>query len=98
NLRMLGSKHHLLVTSYGVLLRDIKYFQEIQWDAIIPDEAHYVKNSGTATYKAACRLRGRVRICLTGTPMENHLGELKNIFDFLVPGYLGSDEYFRKNF
>jgi SNF2 family DNA or RNA helicase len=70
----------------------------IRWDAVILDEAHVVKNNQTATYKAACKLNSHLRLCLTGTPMENHLGELKNLFDFLVPGYLGSDEYFRKNF
>ncbi len=87
-----------LLTSYGVLLRDSKKLAEINWDCVILDEAHFVKNNDTATYKAACRIPARMRICLTGTPMENHLGELKNLFDFLVPGYLGSDKYFRKNF
>jgi superfamily II DNA or RNA helicase len=87
-----------LLTSYGVLLRDNKKLAETNWDCVILDEAHYVKNNNTATYKAACRIPARMRICLTGTPMENHLGELKNLFDFLVPGYLGSDKYFRKKF
>ena len=87
-----------LVTSYGVLLRDIRHLCAMEWDALILDEAHFVKNNGTATYQAACRVPSRIRICLSGTPMENHLGELKNLFDFLVPGYLGSDEYFRDTF
>ncbi len=90
--------HHTLLTSYGVVLRDVKQLTEVEWDAVILDEAHLVKNNDTATYQSVCRLRAKIRICLTGTPMENHLGELKNIFDFLVPGYLGSDEYFKKNF
>ncbi|MEZ4741167.1 MAG: DEAD/DEAH box helicase [Bdellovibrionota bacterium] len=88
----------VLITSYGVLLRDSKKLASIDWSVVILDEAHYVKNNSTATYKSACKLPARMRICLTGTPMENHLGELKNLFDFLVPGYLGSDKYFRKNF
>lgn len=87
-----------LITSYGILLRDIKKLCEVPWHAIILDEAHYVKNNNTATYRAACKLQSKIRLCLTGTPMENHLGELKNLFDFLVPGYLGSDDYFRKHF
>lgn len=94
----LAGERCTLVTSYGVMLRDIRHLGERVWDAIVLDEAHFVKNNDTATYQAACRLRSRIRVCLTGTPMENHLGELKNLFDFLVPGYLGSDEYFRKNF
>lgn len=88
----------LMITSYGVLLRDIKQLGEIEWETVILDEAHLVKNNDTSTYKAACRIKGRIRICLTGTPLENHLGELKNLFDFLLPGFLGSDEYFRKQF
>ena len=93
-----GNKSHTLLTSYGVLLRDIKELSQIKWNAIILDEAHFVKNNDTATYKAVCRLEGKIRVCLTGTPMENNLSELKNIFDFLVPGYLGSDDFFKKNF
>ena len=88
----------VLITSYGVVLRDIRHLSQIKWDAIILDEAHFVKNNSTATYKSVCRLNSRIRICLTGTPMENNLSELKNIFDFLVPGYLGSDDYFKKQF
>ena len=87
-----------IVTSYGVLLRDSKLLGEFPFEAIILDEAHFIKNNITATYKAVCQLESRFRVCLTGTPMENHLGELKNIFDFLMPGYLGSDEYFKKHF
>ena len=87
-----------VITSYGVLLRDIKSMSQMQWDAVILDEAHFVKNNATATYAAVCRLNANIRICLTGTPMENTLSELKNVFDFLVPGYLGSDDYFKKNF
>lgn len=86
------------ITSYGVLLRDINNLIDLEWSGIVLDEAHLIKNNNTATYKAACRLNARIRIALTGTPLENHLGELKNLFDFLVPGYLGSDQYFKKNF
>lgn len=89
---------HMLITSYGIMLRDSRHLGAAPWDCLILDEAHFVKNNDTATYQAVCKLPSKIRICLTGTPMENHLGELKNIFDFLVPGYLGSDEYFRKTF
>lgn len=90
--------HRTIVTSYGVLLRDNKMLSKQKWDVVVLDEAHFVKNAETATYHAACQLDADMRICLTGTPMENHLGELKNIFDFLLPGYLGSDDYFKRNF
>lgn len=98
NIPKLMETTSLMITSYGVLLRDIKQLSAIQWASVILDEAHFVKNQDTATYQAVCQLQGQIRLCLTGTPIENHLGEMKNLFDFLVPGYLGSDEYFRKNF
>ena len=98
NIKKLLEDHNLILTSYGVLLRDIRQISTIEWNALILDEAHFVKNQDTATYQAVCKVNAEIRLCLTGTPIENHLGELKNIFDFLVPGYLGSDEYFKKNF
>lgn len=94
----LGVDKHTLLTSYGVLLRDIHDLAKNEWDVVILDEAHFVKNSKTATHGAVAQLNAKVRICLTGTPIENNLFELKNIFDFLLPGYLGSDSYFRKEF
>lgn len=87
-----------IVTTYGVLLRDLALLERYNWQVVLLDEAHFVKNNKTATYRAACRLKGRLRLCLSGTPMENRLSELKNIFDFMVPGYLGTDREFNKNF
>ncbi len=92
----LGTANHTVLTSYGVVMRDVKALGDTEWDVVILDEAHFVKNNDTATYRAVCNLKSKSRFCLSGTPMENHLGELKAVFDFLVPGYLGSDEYFRK--
>ncbi len=97
-LKTVGQTHQSLITSYGILLRDIKMLSEIEWDAIILDEAHSIKNSTTATYAAVCKLRGKTRICMSGTPIENNLTELKSIFDFLLPGYFGSDDFFKRNF
>lgn len=98
NIRKMMEDHDLMITSYGVMLRDIQQLSHMHWDSVILDEAHFVKNQDTATYQAVCLLQADIRLCLTGTPIENHLGEMKNLFDFLVPGFLGSDEYFRKNF
>ncbi|MBI2603168.1 MAG: DEAD/DEAH box helicase family protein, partial [Deltaproteobacteria bacterium] len=92
------SEHGAIITSYGVLLRDIALLEHFQWQCVILDEAHFVKNNKSATYKAACRLNAKFRLGLSGTPMENRLDELKNIFDFIVPGYLGSDRYFLKKY
>ena len=90
--------HHVVITTYGILLRDIEILKTKTWYAIVLDEAHIVKNHKTASYRAACSLPSTVRLCLTGTPLENSLSELKNLFDFLVPGYLGSNKFFHKNF
>lgn len=98
NIKKMMEGHDLMITSYGVMLRDMQQMAAMHWDAVILDEAHFVKNQDTATYQAVCMLQADIRLCLTGTPIENHLGEMKNLFDFLVPGFLGSDEYFRKNF
>lgn len=95
-LRGLGSSFHTVLSSYGIVMRDIAQLGNVEWDVIILDEAHFVKNNDTATYRAVCNLKSKSRFCLSGTPMENHLGELKAVFDFLIPGYLGSDDYFKR--
>jgi superfamily II DNA or RNA helicase len=92
------SGHFIALTSYGILLRDIQALSQQPWSAVILDEAHLVKNQTTRTYQAACQLRSQLRLCLTGTPLENDLFELKTLFDFIVPGYLGPDTAFRKRY
>jgi SNF2 family DNA or RNA helicase len=92
----LGSQKHTVLSSYGIVMRDIAQLGAVDWDVVVLDEAHFVKNNDTATYRAVCNLKSKSRFCLSGTPMENHLGELKAVFDFLVPGYLGSDDFFKK--
>jgi SNF2 family DNA or RNA helicase len=89
---------HTLITSYGILLRDISILSKTNWECVILDEAHIIKNSGTSTYKAVCKLNANMRLCLTGTPIENELKELKTLYDFMIPGYLGSDDYFKRQF
>lgn len=91
------TEHLVLVTSYGILLRDFEFLLRCPTELVILDEAHLVKNQSTRTYRAAVRLGSRMRLCLTGTPLENDLMELKNLFDYIAPNYLGSDSEFRKN-
>ena len=95
---LMSADSRAIITSYGIIVRDIHILRNIAWDAIVLDEAHFAKNAATATYKAIGKLMGRFRLCMSGTPMENHLGELKNIFDFILPGFLGSTKYFRQSF
>ena len=81
--------HDLLLTTYGTLRRDAARLTEYEFDYVILDEAQAIKNASTASAKAARLLRGRYRLALSGTPVENHLGELWSLFEFLNPGFLG---------
>lgn len=88
----------LILTSYGLLARDIASLSEINWAGIVLDEAQQVKNPDTAVAKAARALKGDARIALTGTPVENHVGDLWAIMDFLNPGLLGTRQTFKQKF
>jgi superfamily II DNA or RNA helicase len=88
----------LVITSYGLLQSEIERFEAVQWRTVVLDEAQAIKNMATKRSQAVMQLEADFRIILTGTPMENHLGELWNLFRFIVPGLLGSQEEFRKRF
>jgi superfamily II DNA or RNA helicase len=85
----------LVLTTYGTLRRDALLFKDVTFDYVILDEAQTIKNSQTAGAKAARLLRSRHRLALSGTPVENHLGELWSLFEFLNPGMLGHASLFR---
>ena len=82
--------YDLVLTTYGTLRRDAARLAEHEFDYVILDEAQAIKNATTASAKAARVLRGRHRLALTGTPIENHLGEIWSLFEFLNPGFLGA--------
>ena len=84
----------VVLTSYPLLWRDAMALQRQPWHIVILDESQMVKNAGSRTATAARRLNARHRLSLTGTPMENHLGELWAQFHFLLPGYLGDARSF----
>ena len=88
-------EHDLVITTYGTLRRDAPQLTEHQFDYVILDEAQAVKNASTASAKAVRLLRGNHRLALSGTPIENHVGELWSLFDFLNPGLLGSSRAFK---
>ncbi len=81
--------YDVVVTTYGTLRRDIGYLATVDFDTVILDEAQAIKNPGSQTAKASRLLVARHRLALTGTPIENHLGELGSLFEFLNPGLLG---------
>ena len=88
----------VIVTSYDLMRRDIDLYTDCLFARMVLDEAQYVKNPRTQVSKCARLLRARIAFALTGTPIENHLGELWSIFDIVAPGLLGSHERFVKRF
>lgn len=91
-------KFDLLVTSYTLLQQEIERLSQVRWQSIVLDEAQAIKNAATKRSKAAMRLDARFRLITTGTPIENHLGELWNLFGFINPGLLGTYKQFNRRF
>jgi SNF2 family DNA or RNA helicase len=89
--------YDLILTTFGTLRRDAIQFQDFEFDYVILDEAQAIKNAKTESAKAARLLKGKHRLALSGTPVENHLGELWSLFEFLNPGMLGSASVFQRS-
>jgi uncharacterized small protein (DUF1192 family) len=90
--------HDLVLTTYPLLPRDGATLEKHEFHCLILDEAQFIKNPRTAAAQSVAGLRARHRLCLTGTPMENHLGELWSLFHFLMPGFLGDAKRFQRLF
>jgi SNF2-related domain/SNF2 Helicase protein/Helicase conserved C-terminal domain len=90
--------HDIVISSYALLNRDLAHLGEVEWTGVILDEAQNVKNSETRQAKAARALKALWRIALTGTPVENHVGDLWSLFEFLNPGLLGGASEFKRAF
>ncbi|MGM0379666.1 MAG: DEAD/DEAH box helicase [Bacillota bacterium] len=84
----------LFITSYGMVSK-IKWLKKVTWDNLIIDEAQAIKNPGTKRSKSIKELRSKFKVALTGTPIENRLGDLWSLFDFLNPGLLGNKKEFK---
>ncbi len=93
-----STAHDLVISTYGLVRRDIDDLLQVHWGNIILDEAQNIKNPATKQARAVRRLRGDFRVALTGTPVENRLDELWSIMAFLNPGYLGSRGTFRRQY
>jgi superfamily II DNA or RNA helicase len=87
--------YDLILTTYGTLRNDVVEFKDVQLDYCILDEGQAIKNSTTQSAKATRLLKANHRLVLSGTPIENHLGELWSLFEFLNPGMLGSASVFK---
>jgi len=88
----------IVITSYALITKDLELYREQKFYYLILDEAHYIKNTKTKLYQAFMSLKAQHKLCLTGTPMENHLGEFWAQFNFLLPGFLGGQRQFSKLF
>jgi superfamily II DNA or RNA helicase len=90
--------YDLVISTYGLVQRDKRRFVAYNFYYLILDEAHFIKNTRTKTRQVIQQFKATHRLCLTGTPLENHLGELWSLFHFLMPGLLGDRTQFRKFF
>jgi hypothetical protein len=88
----------LVLTTYALLPRDADRLLAVEWHLAVLDEAQAIKNAATKATQIACQIKARHRLCLTGTPVENHLGELWSQFAFLMPGLLGDAKRFARVF
>ena len=90
--------YDLVLTTYPLILRDKEIYEDQTFHYLILDEAQAIKNSKSKTTQAIYSLKANHRLCLTGTPLENHLGEVWSMYHFLMPGYLGQHERFSRLF
>ena len=90
--------HDLLVTSYAILRRDVEMYRAAEFSLVVLDEAQHIKNRGSQNAQAAKALKTERRLVLTGTPLENSVLDLWSIYDFLLPGYLGTAADFRERY
>jgi superfamily II DNA or RNA helicase len=91
-------RQDLIVTSYALIRRDAERYRELEFDTVVLDEAQHIKNRQTQNALAVKAVRSRFRLVLTGTPLENSVLDLWSIFDFLMPGYLGTAQDFRERY
>jgi SNF2 family DNA or RNA helicase len=93
-----AARHHLVVSTYSLVHRDLERLKAVEWSALVLDEAQNIKNPQAKQTRALRNLVAPRRIALTGTPVENRLSELWSIMEFLNPGYLGSEASFRRRY
>ncbi|MCF8167871.1 MAG: DEAD/DEAH box helicase, partial [Rhodoferax sp.] len=92
------ASHDLIIAPYSLLQRDRERWLQQQWHLVVLDEAQNIKNANSNAAQVVSELNAAHRLCLSGTPMENHLGELWSLFHFLMPGFLGSQNRFKELF
>ncbi|KAK3038225.1 hypothetical protein RJ639_029665, partial [Escallonia herrerae] len=98
SLRTMFAKHNVIVTSYDVVRKDIDYLRQLLWNFCILDEGHMIKNSKSKITGAVKQLKAQHRLILSGTPIQNNVLELWSLFDFLMPGFLGTERQFQATY
>jgi non-specific serine/threonine protein kinase len=96
--QILNENIEVIITTYGTLRSDIKMFIEVDFDYVILDESQAIKNPSSKVTKAACLLKAKNKLCLSGTPLQNNTFDIYAQMNFLNPGMLGTIEYFKHNF
>lgn len=93
-----NNKHGILITTYGLMAEHEAFFSEVRWNMHIYDEAQNLKTITAKRTTVSRKIPARFKLCLTGTPLENHMGEFYSLMDLVVPGALGPFDQFRKNY
>jgi SNF2 family DNA or RNA helicase len=91
-------KYDVIITSYTLLQKDVEHYKQVQFGYVILDEAQHIKNRGTRNAKSVKMITAEHRLILSGTPIENSLDEMWSLFDFLMPGFLGSYDRFLEKY
>ena len=91
NLQVQFSAHNIILTSYDILRKDINFLSQQVWNYCILDEGHIIKSSKSKITLAAKQIQANHRLILSGTPIQNNVLELWSLFDFLMPGFLGTE-------
>lgn len=97
-LRKRVKKHNIVIASYDIVRNDIEFFGDIHWNYCILDEGHIIKNGKTKLSRAIKQLLANHRLILSGTPIQNNVLELWSLFDFLMPGFLGTEKQFNARY
>lgn len=92
------AKNRIIITSYGTLRQDVELLQTIPWNTVVVDESQNIKNPSAQITKAAWQLVAKTKIALSGTPVMNGTGDLFSQMHFLLPGLLGNNEFFRREY
>jgi SNF2 family DNA or RNA helicase len=96
--RIINRKFNVFLTTYQTAVRDVEKLKDVAFSVLLVDEAHLMKNAETRISRAVKLLQSKHRLALSGTPVENRLEDLRSLFDFIIPGYLGNAKSFQKQY